>query len=603
MTRIASQVRARKFQLSVGLSIAAHLVAVKTGSSITPRTVSLGQENQTVCFAVPDLLPKGVADSNQVCHSIVNAAEAQDDLDHPTIKENHISPEEAVVYRRGLDEYLAKGKGALEQYAREGKSDLDFGEFFISFEYYAQHLDPAAYLMPKDSREELLMMYQQDVETFAPIARDESLTREEKFLRLVAMVESKSVPDPGANIITSLLVPEGGQECHTRSLYELAIAYHFSGELLEPGEKFIVGKYAGRHHDLGIYNEKKQTVFWVKMNMIEGRWRASLYDPHIEVRLHVEEVEKHASDNDQSAQSYNQYLVAQANERNDAPIGDPGKFTGPKSPLDFFDDLPGVRSKFSFRGYEVIAKRESAGDQLREKRLARARIEAALLPDSTMKAIRAVDELSQINDLAPDELGMTLNPDTNKISVSIMHSNRLKDISQLAGVTEEIEELNLLGTSVSDLRPLAGLTGLQNLVLDNTQVRDLWPLSGLTGLQKLYLNNTQVSDLRPLAGLTGLQVLDLSNLQVSDLRPLAGLTGMQYLYLLNTQVSDLRPLAGLTGLQDLDLRNTKTQVSDLQSLVGLTGLKLIGLNDMGVYDLLPLTGLTAFPYNGRFARK
>ena len=35
-----------------------------------------------------------------------------------------------------------------------------------------------------------------------------------------------------------------------------------------------------------------------------------------------------------------------------------------------------------------------------------------------------------------------------------------------------------------------------------TQVSDLAPLAGLTALQSLYLIRTQVSDIAPLAGLT-----------------------------------------------------------------------------------------------------
>jgi hypothetical protein len=122
--------------------------------------------------------------------------------------------------------------------------------------------------------------------------------------------------------------------------------------------------------------------------------------------------------------------------------------------------------------------------------------------------------------------------------------------------------LDLSGTQVSDLTPLAGLTGLQTLDLCGTEVSDLTPLAGLTGLQTLDLSGTEVSDLTPLAGLTGLQKLDLRHTQVSDLTPLAGLTGLQKLDLRGTQVSDLTPLAGLTGLQRLYLFGT--QVSEEQ---------------------------------------
>ena len=59
---------------------------------------------------------------------------------------------------------------------------------------------------------------------------------------------------------------------------------------------------------------------------------------------------------------------------------------------------------------------------------------------------------------------------------------------------------------MSDLAPLAKLTGLQRLDLDGTGVSDLAPLAKLTGLQRLDLDDTSVCDLAPLAKLTRLHV-------------------------------------------------------------------------------------------------
>jgi Leucine-rich repeat (LRR) protein len=53
--------------------------------------------------------------------------------------------------------------------------------------------------------------------------------------------------------------------------------------------------------------------------------------------------------------------------------------------------------------------------------------------------------------------------------------------------------LDLSGTDISDLAPLAGLTGLHVLYLSGTKVSDLAPLAGLTGLQSLHLSRTKVS--------------------------------------------------------------------------------------------------------------
>ena len=145
---------------------------------------------------------------------------------------------------------------------------------------------------------------------------------------------------------------------------------------------------------------------------------------------------------------------------------------------------------------------------------------------------------------------------------------------------------------LTDIAPLAGLTGLTTLSLARTQVSDIAPLAGLTGLTSLDLFHTQVSDLAPLSKLTGLTSLDLDVTRVSDLVPLAGLTGLTSLSLFRTQVSDLAPLAGITGLTSLNLHITR--VRDLAPLAGLTGLTSLDLEGTQVSDLSPLLDIPTF---------
>ena len=86
-----------------------------------------------------------------------------------------------------------------------------------------------------------------------------------------------------------------------------------------------------------------------------------------------------------------------------------------------------------------------------------------------------------------------------------------------------------------------GLTDLQQLDLSRHPGRRPRPARRPHRAATLDLSGTQVADLAPLAGLTGLQRLGLSGTQVADLAPLAGLTGLQRLDLAGTQVADLRP--------------------------------------------------------------
>ena len=66
---------------------------------------------------------------------------------------------------------------------------------------------------------------------------------------------------------------------------------------------------------------------------------------------------------------------------------------------------------------------------------------------------------------------------------------------------------------------------------------DLKPLAGLTELKELVLYDNQITDLKPLAGLTELTTLNLSDNQITDLTPLAGLTELKELLLFSNQIT------------------------------------------------------------------
>ena len=170
-----------------------------------------------------------------------------------------------------------------------------------------------------------------------------------------------------------------------------------------------------------------------------------------------------------------------------------------------------------------------------------------------------------------------------------LRGTSVSDISPLASLTE-LQSLYLTGTGVSDISPLASLTELQSLYLTETSVSDISPLASLTELQSLYLTETSVSDISPLASLTELKSLYLTGTGVSDISPLASLTELQSLYLTVTGVSDISPLASLTELKSLDL--TGTGVSDISPLASLTELQSLYLTGMGVSDISPLASLT-----------
>jgi internalin A len=130
---------------------------------------------------------------------------------------------------------------------------------------------------------------------------------------------------------------------------------------------------------------------------------------------------------------------------------------------------------------------------------------------------------------------------------------------------------------IVDLRPIAGLTNIKEIRLNNTQVKDLTPLAGLINLKRLRITNSYITDLSPLSGLSNLEDLDLSENQIVDLSPLSGLSKLKKLTLTFNQIADLQPLAGLSNLQFLRLGNNK--ISSLQPLTGLSNLISAWFND------------------------
>ena len=163
--------------------------------------------------------------------------------------------------------------------------------------------------------------------------------------------------------------------------------------------------------------------------------------------------------------------------------------------------------------------------------------------------------------------------------------------AQMATVVPGNRDLDLDGSQISDLRPLASLTILERLHLSSTQVSDIEPLANLAALRWLDLCDTQVSDLSPLANLIALELLDLFGTQVLLLDPLANLTALSWLNLAATPVPDIGPLANLAALEHLYLAGT--QISDIGPLASLTALKHLDLAYTQISDISPLANLTA----------
>ncbi len=171
-----------------------------------------------------------------------------------------------------------------------------------------------------------------------------------------------------------------------------------------------------------------------------------------------------------------------------------------------------------------------------------------------------------------------------------LDNSELSDISALAGFTS-LTLLSLDYNQISDISPLSQLSSLNILSLESNQISDISPLADLQSLNTLSLWGNQISDISPLADLHSLNSLSLSENQISDISPLAGLHSLNTLYLWENQISDISPLAGLHSLNSLSL--WENQISDISPLAGLTSLKILDITMNQISDISPLERLTS----------
>jgi len=138
-------------------------------------------------------------------------------------------------------------------------------------------------------------------------------------------------------------------------------------------------------------------------------------------------------------------------------------------------------------------------------------------------------------------------------------------------------ELNLKYYPIYDLEPIAGLTQIETLDIEESKLTDISPLAGLTALRNLYIGGNQITDISPLSSLIYLVDLDLENNQISDLSPLSNLTTLEQIKLHDNNLSVISPLSSLEKLTELDIGNNGiTDFSALTNLSVLSELKLDG---------------------------
>ncbi len=216
-------------------------------------------------------------------------------------------------------------------------------------------------------------------------------------------------------------------------------------------------------------------------------------------------------------------------------------------------------------------------------------------PLSDLSLFAGMNDLESLNvmwfessDLTPIS-GMTK---LKTLTLQNLSENRINDISVVANFPD-LELLNIPG-DFTDLTPLTGLTKMRELVL-TCKAADLSPIAGMTELTRLYIDDRNVTDISALSGMKKLVHLSLY-VNVKDISALAGTTELDWLEIPNSRIEDISPLADSKKLTLLRLFNNKiSDISVLSKMTALTDLSIWGNN---VSDATPLYSLTNLKYLG-----
>lgn len=204
----------------------------------------------------------------------------------------------------------------------------------------------------------------------------------------------------------------------------------------------------------------------------------------------------------------------------------------------------------------------------------------------------AVDDLEPLRGMPLEELRMNgcrkvQNFDVLRdmpLKVLYAEDTRLSDLSVLVGAP--IEVLDISRTPATALQAITALP-LQELRIVDSPATAL-PALSRTSLRSIDIGGSLISSVEPLAGLDTLTWLTLARSSVTNLAPLRGLR-LDFLNLWRTRVADLGPLAGMP-LRHLDLAEC-AGVTDLSPLRGMP-LEWLSLRECtGVTNLDVLAGM------------
>lgn len=147
------------------------------------------------------------------------------------------------------------------------------------------------------------------------------------------------------------------------------------------------------------------------------------------------------------------------------------------------------------------------------------------------------------------------------LKVLYVNYQQLSDISPIAALTG-LECVSLRHTRVADISVLAGLPKLKSAVLYDTYVTDMSCLNACTRLTHLEAGETLIPGIDALPKLAPLEMLSLKQVKLPALDGIAQFGNLEHLYLNGTGVKDLSPLLHAPYLRCVYLDESMREAAD-----------------------------------------
>ncbi len=185
-------------------------------------------------------------------------------------------------------------------------------------------------------------------------------------------------------------------------------------------------------------------------------------------------------------------------------------------------------------------------------------------------------------------------------AVTLLSGQVIKDdidtyVSRIAEIIKT-KKVDISGTKIIDLTPLAKLDDLEVLNCANTDVESISPIRNLNKINELRINGTQIKDISDLRYANNIRILVAFNTPINDISTLELFANLTHLSLAHTRVKDFDILSQCTNLQQLDL--TGDSLNNIEFVSSLTNLTYLEIGGTQVSDLTPLQGLEQLMYVG-----